>query len=617
MAKYFRILWNTISVLRVVVLNLVFIVIISAIVISLAAEQEKPIESNTPLLINPAGFLVDKSSYDTTPLELLMGQENQQMETTLRDITTAIYAAAGDDRINAIILKLDHLFGGGISKLEEIGEALETFKSTGKPVITYGQSYNQQQYFLASYADEIYLHQMGSVFLTGYGMYRNYMKDAADKLLLDFHVFRVGEYKDAIENFTRNSMSNESREHNQRWIQELWQRYTKNVESIRDLTEGTIDKYIVGLSDAAVFNGRSNAEFAEALGLVDKIVDSVTVKDIFKKKFGTQDEDKIKHVSFSRYLSDIQQKDSTPNAEQIGLIVAQGTIVDGQAPETSIGSSSFVELLKRAQKDYSLKALIIRVDSGGGSAFASEIIREHIEKMIAKGIPVYISMGSIAASGGYWMSVPATEIWATPATITGSIGVWGLVPNFTQSLAKLGIYSDGIGTSPIADIFHPDREMSEPAKQLFQRNVEHIYHKFINLVAEGRNQDPAAINEIAQGRVWTGNKALELGLVDKLGSLQALIDSIASDLDTTNFEIVEIERPLSPQEQFIRSIMEGAQTMSDKYQVHLFEAITGVEPALFSQLKSELSLLNRAPQSSANNISAKVYAKCFECLLEH
>ncbi len=619
MYKFLRLLWNSLSVIRVVVLNLIFVVIVVSILVSISSEQPKPIANDTPLLINPSGFLVDKSTYEATPIELLMGQDNQQVETSVRDLTEAIYAAAGDERINAIILRLDNLFGGGMSKIEEIGEAIETFKSTGKPVVAYGQSFNQQQYLLASYADEIYIHQMGSVFLTGYGMYRNYMKDAADKLLIDFHVFRVGDYKDAIENFTRNSMSPESREHNIRWINELWQRYTDSIETARGLTEGSINQYIANSFDASAVKNETNAEFAKTTGLVDRVVTSTEIKDILVKKYGMLEDEQVKHVGYSRYLADVSQSMfEEPKDNQIGLIVAQGTIVDGQAPETSIGSSSFVQLLQNAQKDYSLKALIIRIDSGGGSAFASEIIREHIEKIRAKGIPVYVSMGSIAASGGYWMSVPANEIWATPATITGSIGVWGLVPNFNQSLEKLGIYSDGIGTSPLADVFHPDRKMSEPAKQLFQRNVEHIYDKFISLVSEGREQEPGAVHEIAQGKVWTGRHAKELGLVDKLGSLQAVIDSVATELELKNFDVVEIERTLSPQEQFIRSLMQGAQTLTNQYASNAAIDIFGINLELAQHLSQGIKpILPKVKNSSPNNINGKIYAQCLECISEY
>ena len=615
MFKFIRYIWKFISYLRIALLNILFIAIIAAIFVSLASEQPEPIAEGSPLLIAPSGILVDKKSYEATPLELLSGQGNQEVETEVRELVKVIKHATTDDRIPAIILKLDGMYGGGLSKIEEVAQALETFKQSGKPVIAYGTSYSQQQYYLASNADTLYLHNMGNLFLTGFGMYKNYMKDATDKLAIKFNVFRVGEYKDAIENFTRNDMSEESREHNSRWINELWNRYTNRIENARSLEEGTIKQFIISISEPDdVFKG-DNAKRALEAGLVDKVVSMIELENELVEQFGKAENGSYKYVGFKRYLHDISIPTLPGNTDSpIGLIVAQGGIVDGHAGENSIGSASLVKLLKQAQQDHDLKALIIRVNSGGGSAFASELIREKIAHLQTSGIPVYISMGSAAASGGYWISAPAEEIWATPTTITGSIGVWGLIPNFADSMAKLGIYSDGISTTELADMMRPERAMSEPAKNVFQHGVENIYAQFITLVAEAREQTPEAIHEIAQGKVWTGTKAKELGLVDNLGTLEDLIAHIkAKHSLPESASVIEIEKELSTQEQLMRSIMQEASALSNVVEAQLLDKHSALAKA--NQLLEGLSPLNSSYSLSVNkNIQGPVVlAECLEC----
>ena len=612
MGKIFRFIWKLITKVRVATFNILFLLFVVFIVVGiLSVEQPEPIGDNIPLLVAPSGILVDKKTYEATPIELLAGQNQGETETQVRDLVDAILAAAEDKRISSLILKLDNLYGGGLSKLEEIGQAIEQFKASGKPVYAYAESYSQQQYYLASYADKIYLHNMGSVFLTGYGMYRNYMKDAADKLSVKFHVFRVGEYKDAIENFVRNDMSEESREHNMLWINELWQRYTDKVENSRQLPKGAVESFILSLSETspAAIDPQTNAELAFSAGLVDSVTDKIQLKQTFIEQFGETEQGGFPHVRVKRYLQDINNPLLQSHENQIGLIVAQGPIVDGDAPNNTIGSSTLNQLLHTAREDEDISAIVIRVNSGGGSSFASEIIREQIEDIQNSGTPVFISMGSMAASGGYWISTPAEEIWATPSTITGSIGVWGLVPNFTDSLNKLGIYSDGVGTTPLSDVFQPDRKMSEAAQTLFQRNVENIYSRFLQLVSEARSQDIETIHQVAQGRVWTGQKAKELGLLDNIGTLKDVLDRAAEVKGYSTYNVKEIELPLTTQEQIIRSLMEETSSLGSKIRA----AFWGEELELAAKIKA---LLEHSPinVSSFKLSEPTVYAQCLECI---
>ena len=606
--------WNVISWLRVAILNLIFLVLVIIIFGALSPQQAIEIPNKSALVIAPSGILVDQSSYNPTILDALGATGEQPSETLVRDIVNAIHIARDDDQITGIILRLDYLQQGGMSKIEEIGQALRYFQESNKPVIAYADAFTQQSYFLASYADEIYVNPMGSLYITGFGVFRNYYKNASDKLALKFHVFRVGEFKDAVEPFIRDNMSDASREHISAWLNNLWQRYTESIENRRKLDSGTVETYISRLhSDVASFEGDS-AQLALESGLVDGILSRTKIKDKLIEMFGSVDDGKtVDALGMHAYLNNPTLPKPEASENKIGLIVAAGTIYDGHQPEGSIGSETLGALIRQARNDDSLNALVLRVDSGGGSAFASEVIREELALTREQGLPIYISMGSVAASGGYWIATPADEIWATPTTLTGSIGVFGLIPNFSGTMEKIGVSSDGVATSPLADAFNFEREMSPEAKIVIQSSVENIYKRFITLVATSREQTREDIHNIAQGRVWFGEKALELGLVDNLGSLQDVFTAAAHQQNLDNYEIKVVTRELSPKEQFIRAIMEQS------------ESSTGSpSTALTLESKQSFTLLNRlAKQLHIDQDSfvfdaeplrpLSAWAKCIEC----
>lgn len=607
----FRFLWRLVSWLRIAILNLVFLAILITFIQAIRTAPSIEIPNQSALFVAPSGSLVDQSTYNPTLIELLAQPQDLPQETDIHELIKAIKHARDDDEITGIIMRLDYMTAAGMSKIEEVGQALNYFKESGKRVLAYADSMNQQQYLLASYADEIYINSMGSVYLTGFGVYQNYFKSAAEKIALKFHVFRVGDYKDAIEPFIRDDMSDSSKEHISSWLNALWGRYTATIENHRKLERGELDRLIAELDKSLIEIEGNSASYAVDQGLVDATYSRLELKDRLIEEFGQDGNNNIKAISVSSYLNNplIAKNESE---EKIGLIIATGNILGGYQAENAIGAASLSELIERAREDEDLSALVIRIDSGGGSAFASEVIRDQLRLTNESGLPVYISMGSMAASGGYWISIAGTEIWSTPTTLTGSIGVFGLIPNLSQSLGKLGIYSDGVGTSDLSDAFQIDRELSPRAKTIIQSGVDNIYRQFISLVADARGTSTEEIHEIAQGRVWSGSKAQELGLVDKLGTLQDVLASAAQDQGLENFSVKKITRERSPMEQLIHTLSEQA-----SFDFAIIDEKPGLANfiTLFTEnttVLSDASLLMETPNELAPNLVT--YARCIECV---
>ena len=554
---------------RATVFNLLFIGLILIIAIAMLSSPKLTVPENSALHLVPTGILVDQLNYQPSALDLFDRGSGLPGETRVCDLVKAIDDAAKDDRISGMVLQLDYLIGGGLSKMLEIGHALEKFKATGKAIIATSENYSQQQYFLASYADEIVLQELGSVLIHGFGVYRNYFLEAEQKLALDVHVFRVGTFKDAVEPFLRNDMSEPSKLHNRQWLDELWHSYVDNIERHRNLSEGALESYISDLGKAdsgdisSLLNDNSNnALLAKTHGLVDHVMTLPQLRQFLSARFGIDKKTQnFKRITHGHYLAASAMAAKSPPFSQqtIGLIVATGNIVDGEQPKGAIGGDSLAALIRTARDDDSLSALVLRIDSGGGSVFASEVIRQEILSTRQAGLPVYISMGSVAASGGYWVATAGDEIWATPETITGSIGVFGVLPNVSRSLNRLGVSSDGIGTSAMADIFHPDRPLANEAKAFFQHSVNNIYRHFIHIVADTRSLSVEQAHALAQGRVWTGAQAKKLGLVDELGNLSQVIEHVAQKHGLDDYSIKEIEQPLSTQEQLLLALDEMMQ----------------------------------------------------------
>jgi protease-4 len=553
--RILRLFWEGVSIVRRFVGNLLFLLLVILFLSIFFFDRGREVPDSAALILSPSGYIVEQKTASILSNQLI--GDAAQAETLLKDIIDVIDYAKDDQRIKALVLDLRNLAGAGTSKLQDIGAALNRFKDSGKQVIAHGDYFTQPQYYLAVYADNVYISPMGGVALYGYGLYRTYYKSALEKLRIKFHVFRVGTYKSALEPFLRDDMSKYAKESNLSWLNEFWNYYKTDVAAQRNLAPGSLDEYINNFPARLAKVDGDTALLALNQGLVDAIKTQDEVRQELINLVG-EDTDKAtyKQVKFEDYLQIIRPylAVKNPYAPKVGIIVAKGIILDGDQPAGTIGSDSLADLIRQARENDKIKSLVLRIDTGGGSTFASELIRREIELTRISGKPVIVSMGSVAASGGYWIASAADEIWASPTTITGSIGIFGAFATFEKSLDSLGIHSDGVGTTKLADAFDPSRPLNPLVKDAWQQIIEQGYRRFIKRVADGRNMAPEDVEKIAQGRVWTGTVAVKIGLVDNLGSLQEAVGAAASKAGLSDYEISYIQKPLTSREKFIESL---------------------------------------------------------------
>ena len=548
--RIFRFIGSIISGIR----TLLGVVIFGFVLIAIAgmfADDLQPIPDKGALYLAPTGFLVDQKAY-ADPLEKILSQ-GMESETLVRDVVEAVDAAASDSRITHLLLDTDYMTGAGLSKLEEISSALLRFKESGKPIIAVADNFSQQQYYLAAHADEIMLNPLGGVLITGFSAYSSYYKEALDKLKIKMHIFRVGDYKSAVEPYMGNSMSTGVKEERRAIIDELWQFYGSQVENLRGLPTGAINDYTNNLHTKLRSANGDSALLAKQQGLVDQVASRTQMLKYLNEVIPST-EGEFNSINLKGYLSHIRREQITSAAakqHRIALVVAKGTMMDGEQPEGSIGGDTLAGIFADLRKDENIKAVVLRVDSGGGSAFASEVIRDAMAATRAEGVPIVVSMGSVAASGGYWIATEADRVLALTTTITGSIGVYGVIPTVEESMAALGIYSDGVSTAEISGIMQLDRAMTPQAEMFFQAGVDNVYTQFLALVAAARNSTPVEVHEIAQGKVWTGEQALELGLVDQLGDLNEAIKVAAELANLADYMVDYRRKPLSVYEQLL------------------------------------------------------------------
>jgi len=551
-------LWRGINGLRKV-LHLLLLLIIFAVFVGAVSGGPPLLPKKAALVIKPSGALVEQLAGDPYERALaeLLGEAPAQ--TLVKDIVDALEFARTDDRITVVHMDLSGLGSGGLTKLQSVAAAIDSFKESGKPVIASADGFSQQGYYLAAHADELYMHPEGIVFLQGYGGYRNYYKDAIDHLRIDWNVFRVGTHKSFVEPFTRMDMSPEDRESRTRLIEQFWTMYRQDVVAARGLSEGAIDDYAQNTVEHVASANGDMAVAARDIGLVDDLLGRAALRERIKEYAGADSDDETMYssVALREYLEQMRLLHGPKSeAENVAVVVAVGEILDGTQPPGSVGGDSTAALLREALGDESVKAVVLRVDSPGGSVFASEVIAQEIQSLQEAGKPVVASMGSVAASGGYWISVGADKVLASPSTVTGSIGVFGMIPTFQRSLEVLGIATDGVATTPWSAV-RPDLELPEKAKQLIQMIVENIYDDFISNVAEYRGMDKQAVDSIGQGQVWTGVDALENGLVDELGGLDDAVGIAAelAGLAEGDYGQISIEPKLSPTEQMILDLL--------------------------------------------------------------
>lgn len=487
-----------------------------------SANAPPKIEQGVALVWAPVGNLVeqDNSSIGGAVVQQFLGRHDQ--DTVVYNLVESLDKASSDPRIKMVFLKLDEMGAASSGQLQDLASAIDRFKKTGKKVVAWAPTYDQAQYYLASQADQVYMDPMGYVFIQGYGVYHNYYKDALDKLGIKINVFRVGEYKSFVEPFTRNDMSPQARAANRAWLDSLWTTYKDEVAPPRKLKPEDIDNYIATFDKKLTAASGDTAMVAKDAGLVDQIMPLSEVRKKMSAQVGAdKDTGSFRQVNNYDYMRAVNAHAKAPRTDsKIAVVVVEGAIVDGESTRGTAGGDTIARLIAKVRRDDHASALLLRVNSPGGSIFASEEIRREVEQTRAAGKPVVVSMAGVAASGGYWISMNADKIVAQPNTITGSIGVFGIVPTFSEPLNKLGIHTDGLGTTPLSGALRPDLPLSPEVKSILQHGVDHAYSDFINRVAAARGMSPAAVDRIAQGRVWSGADAKRLGLVDQMGSMR-------------------------------------------------------------------------------------------------
>lgn len=552
--RFFRRCWNLLNGFRRLVLNLLFLFILAVVVAGLFSDQLPEVPNGAALVINPSGTLVDQVSY-IDPVAGLMGGVDVGAETLVSDLVKAIDTAAKDARIKLIVLQLDGLESGGLSKQQELAAALGRFRSEGKAVVAMGDSYSQDQYWLASQADQVFMNPQGAVLLQGYGMYTNYFREALEKLQVKFHIFRVGTYKSAVEPLLRDDMSDEVKRDNLGWLNTLWQQYKEGVAARRAIAPEQIDEYIATIDRVFAAQAGDSAKAALAWKLVDALMTREEMNDYLVERVGADADGWFRAVEAGDYLAASRHL-MVPKVgvDQVGVIVASGMILDGEQRAGLVGGDTLAALIRQAREDEAVKAVVLRVDSEGGSAFAAEIIRQELLQLKAAGKPLVVSMGSIAASGGYWIAADADQVWATPATLTGSIGIFGAFPTVESTLSRLGIYTDGVGTTPLAGALRIDRPLDPVVGRAIQSNIENGYRRFLEVVAGGREMPVEQVDGLAQGRVWAAADAQRVGLVDRLGGLSDAIAAAAELAELTRFQPQWIEPVLTPQELLLRKL---------------------------------------------------------------
>jgi protease IV len=603
--SFFSALWRGLDGLRKV-LHLIVLLVLFGVFLALLRGAVPKIPARAALLIAPQGELVEQLSGDPVERAVEEARGEGHAETLLWDLTDAIHAAAGDKRIQVLALDLEKFDGATQVSLEELANALREFRASGKKVIAYGTEFTQERYYLAANADEIYLDPMGFVLIDGYDRYRTYLKEALDKLGVEINVFRVGAFKSAVETYTRTSMSPEDREESRAYLTALWSAYQEAVTRARKLPADALTRYVDSLAKSVPAAGGDAAQVALQAGLVTGVKSRLETERRLIDLVGEDDSNGSFHsVSSSDYVryARAEKKLQADGKPRVGVIVAAGEILDGDQPPGTIGGESTARMIRAARLDHDVKALVLRVDSPGGSVMASEEIYRELLALRAAGKPVVVSMSGYAASGGYYISAPADEIWASPATITGSIGIFAIIPTLDRTLGKIGVSVDGVGTTPLSGQLRIDRPLGEEARTLLQSEVNRGYDEFLTRVATGRNKTHEQIDAIAQGRVWAGVDARRLGLVDQLGSFGDAVKAAARRAKLSDYATEFIEPELSIWQQLVLQLKSNV--ARSLYRASPGELALAQVAQRFDPLTREVQRLSRF--STPN----RLYAYCF------
>ena len=592
--------WRTLNFIRDLVMNIVFLIFVllalSVFILIVGADKQ---EKQGALLLQLDGYLADNRDDQSSFKSMLKELDNQRIaqQYSTFDVIYAIDAAAQDDKVKGLVLDLNYFQGGDLPSLEYVGEAIENFKDSGKPVLAYSDSYNQSQYFLASYADEIYMNPIGSVSIEGLAQETLYYKEMLDKLDVNPHVFRVGTYKSAVEPFLRNEMSPEARANLQRWLNTMWENYTAQVAANRDIPKAlvapTANTY---LTELKALKGDS-AAYAVKRKLITDVLDRFDLNKKLTALFGEDKAHQPKAVDFETYLASLPDRLIGETDNKIAVVNVEGAIVDGESDEENAGGDTIATLLRQANDDKDVKGVVLRVNSPGGSAFASEIIRQEVTHLQKAGKPVVVSMGGMAASGGYWISSTADYIVADKNTITGSIGIFAVLPTFENTIKKIGVSADGVKTSNLAlgSLLSP---LSSELNDVLQLEIEHGYDQFLTKVSEGRHLTKAQVDKVAQGQVWLGSEALAHKLVDELGNLDTalgkameLVNERRSEQEKIDESHFSVEWMVDEERTLIKKIMRDFKGEGRLWLQRVMAETVGL-PKEMTQFKKQLGLLN-------------------------
>ena len=595
---FMKLLWSIIAYIPTFFIRALTVVIICIFILSLFSKVSDDIEKGTALFIPMNGILVEQAQEVNSFESLLGGARKNEIE--LKNIINIIKAVSNDKKIDTIVISLSNFIGGYPADIFYLSEALNNFKKVdGNKIIAIADQFSQASYIIASFADEIILHPSGGVLLTGWSSKRVFVKDFLDKLDVKVLEFSKGEYKSATEVFTRSSMSNESKESNSKLFNVIWKFTSKSIEKNRNLENGFIENYI---QNALVqnHNNTSMAELALNNGLVDKLMTRVEVEKYLADQFPDEKND----WKFIHYR-DYEQNSPEKNKNIIGLVSIAGTILDGSQPRGSAGGENISAMIKEARNEKNLKALVLRVNTPGGSAFASEIIREQVLAIKDRGIPIVVSMGGLAASGGYWISADSDYIFAHESSVTGSIGVAAILFDAQETIKKIGLNEDGVSNSPFAGSLNSGVLLSSPSEEvvdLIQGNVDRLYNDFIEIVANGRGISTEEANLIAKGRVWSGIDALEVGLIDQIGSLDDAIDKAKDLAAIKDYYLKEYDKTKNN----ISLIIEFLNLFSFKNDLEMRDNI-------YVNLKNELISIFK--WSKNLNDRNQLYYICDECII--
>lgn len=587
------VVWRALDATRRALLNLLFLIILVCVVYLLFSGGAKPLAAKTTLVLDLKGTLVEQQAGSARSALLANLNGDARKSIQLRDVLAVLDTAGKDPNINTAVLVLDDFQGGGLASLREVGAALDRFRAKGKQVLAWGSNYDQRRYLIAVHADKIYMHPMGSVLLEGFGHYQNYYRDALDKIGVTVNLLKVGAYKSAAEPYVANGPSPAASEASAYLYDALWASYTADVETARKLPAGQIMRDINNLPALATAAGGDLAKLALDIKLVDGLKTRDEVRKLLLARGAVAaDGQSLRQVSYGEYLARLTP--AVPLGDAVGVIVAEGEISDGNEAPGAIGGESTARLIRKAREDRAIKSLVLRIDSPGGSAFGSELIRRELELTRAAGKPVVVSMGDVAASGGYWISMASDEVFAAPSTITGSIGVFALVPTADKVIDKLGVHTAGYTTTWLGDTRNPLRPLDPRFAQLMQGSINHVYGEFTGKAAQARKTTPEKIDAVAQGRVWTGQQAKERGLVDTIGSYGDALASAAKRAKLApGYRVTYIEEDVPALERLVDMLTPSAlQALALDKQVKLGLASTGLPTDAALGMAKDLSWLS-------------------------